>query len=248
VPRASTVTIAAFVDPRAAVWGIVIGGRQPLLATAPLRGDGLVQAHDASLRGAPQNGSRLDPGREWELSGSDVGLTLGPADGGAVSDGTGGLLELCTVQGEVRDSAQVRRIDCGGARFLADTDCDSLRVVGCWFESGRSVALRAERPRGAEGHGSDRVAAILTGEAEGIHLYDPRLSTTYGGDGSPRRAGIELWIGESEDEQRFRRLSLETLPGGGELSSESLRLECHAVEGNLADSRGEGVYLLARGG
>jgi hypothetical protein len=240
------VPIAAFADPRALLWGVVLGGRDPLLAIAPLGSGGQIQTRHASLSGEPQNGASLDPSREWQITGTDVALTLAPANGGAFSDGAEAVLELCAVSGETRDSGRSRGLDCGGARLLAPTGCDSLRIVACWFESGSSVALLAERPMGTRGHGEDRVSAMLSGEAEGSRVYDPRLSTTYGGDGVPQRAGIELWVGENEDQLRFTRMSLEAQHGGGELSSGGLRVECHAVEGNLAESSGQGVYLLAR--
>jgi hypothetical protein len=122
-----------------------------------------------------------------------------------------------------------------------------VRFVAGWFESGAAVALVAQRPRDADGHGNDRVAAVLAGEADGTRVFDPRLSTTYGSDGAPRRAGIELWLGEDEDEDlRFTRLSLDARPAAGELSRPHLRIECHALQGNDASSAGHGVYLLAR--
>ena len=41
--------------------------------------------------------------------------------------------------------------------------------------------------------------AALLGPDEVKAIADPRLSTTYDGDGHQRRAGLELWVGDEDD-------------------------------------------------
>jgi hypothetical protein len=200
-----------------------------------------------TVQGEPPNGSALDASRQWEVTAADIELNLVASADCASSDDADGLVELCTVRGESRLSGEARQLECGGARLAADARCESVRFVAGWFESGAAVALVAQRPRDVDGHGKDRVAAVLAGEADGTRVFDPRLSTTYGSDGAPCRAGIELWLGEDEDaDLRFTRLSLDARPAAGELSRPHLRIECHALHGNDASSAGHGVYLLAR--
>jgi hypothetical protein len=243
----SHVPIAAFADQRASLWGVLVGGAQPVLALAPFGSVEGFQPLGVSIRGEPPNGSVLDAGRRWEVSAAEIELSLVSSADYASSGDADGLVELCAVRGEIRLSDEERRLECGGARLAADARCESLRFVAGWFESGAAVALVAQRPRDADGHGKDRVAAVLAGEADGTRLFDPRLSTTYGSDGSPRRAGIELWLGEDEDADfRFTRLSLDARSAAGDLSRRHLRIECHALQGHDASSSGHGVYLLVR--
>ncbi len=76
---------------------------------------------------------------------------------------------------------------------------------GCGSKSGDGIAVAAVRPRKASGHANDAVHAALLDPCAGVTaVAEPRLSTTYGGDGTPTRAGLELWL-EDENEHYPRR-------------------------------------------
>lgn len=87
-------------------------------------------------------------------------------------------------------------------------------VWGC-FDSELAFALAAERPSIASGHGEERLEAFV---ARGMSLAtsrvaDPRLSTSYGADGTLLRTGIELWESD-DDDARPLRIAGETVAAG----------------------------------
>jgi hypothetical protein len=69
-------------------------------------------------------------------------------------------------------------------------------------------------------------------------VEEPRLSTTYDGDGHQRRAGLELWV--SEEEGYPRRLAGQVICGSS-LDLGSLRLELAFMRWH-----GEGVGGIGR--
>ncbi len=77
---------------------------------------------------------------------------------------------------------------------------------------------------------------------------DPRLSTTYRADGSPSRAGVELWldVGGETQEQYPRRAAGEALAAGVAAASDGLNVEAHALRWHSRGQEGTGVYVLAR--
>ena len=78
------------------------------------------------------------------------------------------------------------------------------RSIGIVFSDGGLLALSAERPGGARGHGDERVSAILCGpDGAPVEVSEALLSTEYGADGVQRRASLELWI-DDDDGQPVR--------------------------------------------
>lgn len=78
------------------------------------------------------------------------------------------------------------------------------RSIGIVFSDGGLLALSAVRPPGAEGHGEEEVAAVLCSADDApVEVSEVLLSTEYGADGVQRRATLELWVGD-EDEQPLR--------------------------------------------
>lgn len=68
------------------------------------------------------------------------------------------------------------------------------RSIGIVFDDGGLLALTANTPAGAEGHGEEEVAAVVC-DADGapLRFEESLLSTEYGEDGVQRRATLELW-------------------------------------------------------
>ncbi len=106
------------------------------------------------------------------------------------------------------------------------------------------MTLLALRP-GSEGHHErDLVAATVFEPDRWMSSHDPRLSTTYDGDGHPTRATLELWIKQGEREFPRRAAGEASGPAvavaGDDATLLVQPLRCHA-----RGSDGAGVYLLA---
>jgi hypothetical protein len=232
--------VAAFGDPAQGVWGVAVGGSSPGVVWGRL--------DDASTGGfVPATMSQTDA--EWRIAGDGLELTLVPlADGSGVMPDPEGVLELCRVAGRIDAAGAEDEAELGGVRCsaLPSGRIVSSRLVAAWFPDGHAMALLAARPAGAKGQDRDALSVALSGEREGVHLFDPRLSTTYGDDGRPRRTGVELWLGETEEGDHYPRRVV------GEADGDPVRHRLAGLEaiGLRCHSRGEdgiGVYLLVRG-
>jgi hypothetical protein len=76
-----------------------------------------------------------------------------------------------------------------------------------------------------------------------IRVADPRLSTTYDADGHQRRAGLELWVDETDGYPH--RGSGEVLCGST-LELGQLRLDCAFFRWRLGGRTGVGRYDILR--
>jgi hypothetical protein len=235
------VPIAAFADPAATAWGIVVGGTAPLVVVGSLAPD------SSAGSGAPLEVQTA--ASDWSLSWAGSDLTLSPTPPDAASEGIDGTLELCRVSGTVTLDGAACEIDCAGVRSgqFPSARFDSSRLVAAWFPGDAGMALLAIRPSGAKGHERDSVLAAVRGETEPATVFDPRLSTTYEGDGTPRRLGVELWLGESEEaDLHSRRFAGESLNSIATLRSAGVRIDGYALRCQGGDAAGPGVYLIAR--
>ena len=120
----------------------------------------------------------------------------------------------------------------------------SIRGFSGWVSAEEAVTLLALRA-GSEAHQEhDLVAATVFEPDRWMSSHDPRLSTTYDGDGNPTRATLELWI--SDGEREFPRRAAGEAAGpavaiaGDDVTLRVLPLRCHS-----RGSDGAGVYLLA---
>ena len=188
-----------------------------------------------------------DPELAWTLSGDDFDLTVESVPDLAVV-GPDGFDQLCTVRGRHRE----RELRCPGYRSARTWeqelgDLDSLRAVAMVFDNDYGIGLIASRPRRAKGHSADSVSAAVL-EPEGpAPVQDPRLTTTYSGDGRPVRAALELWIGDQQGEQRLRRAAGEALGPQARGALAELAASCGLFAWHSRGVDGIGVYLLVRG-
>ena len=111
--------------------------------------------------------------------------------------------KLCRVRG----TAAGRPIDCLGQRGRSWGTADWSRIsltrsLGAWLDEGPSVVYSAVRPAGAESHADEAHWGALLDADGAVAIDDPRVSTTYDGDGHQRRVGLELWVGEEDDYPR----------------------------------------------
>lgn len=233
----------AFGDLDACVWGVAWfpePGQPGFVAIGA--GDGSATL-DAALTGDDETG-------EWRLEGDGVQLTASAGDAPLVGAGDD-FDQLCRVHGRLVIDGSEREVDCFGRRAVhaAAEELDrfeSIRDVSAWFDESHGLAVLALRPRKSRGQESDQIAAAALEPETGPAVTDPRLSTVYAADGLPIRVGLELWLGEDEDEQYPRRAAGETV--GVAATGQAGRFDVRAqfVRWHGRDGDGGGVYLLAR--
>jgi hypothetical protein len=179
-----------------------------------------------------------EPGFELEFEAASPPAELSPLGG------MEGHERLCRVRG----TAAGRPIDCLGQRGrswgVAEWGGIALtRSLGAWLDEGPSVVYSAVRPAGAESHAEEaQWGALLDGESA-VAMIDPRLSTTYDGDGHQRRAGLELWVGEEDD---YPRRGSGRVLCGSSVELGSLRLDCAFFGWTLDGREGVGRYDVLR--
>jgi hypothetical protein len=186
---------------------------------------------------------------DWRLAGERVELAV--ATDGVRSELEDGFDELVTVQGRIAD----RAVQCLGRRGerpgLDPADYESIRDVSAWFAPDDGVALLAARPRRSRGHDAEllTVSAFETGRS--LPIADPRLSTAYGADGSPSRAGLELWLDQPEDTEEETHHPPYRAAGEATGATATTATGLLAAEGSLfrwhwRGHDGAGVYLIVR--
>jgi hypothetical protein len=225
-------------------------------AAEPVEDFGQVRA--AGLRAAVD-----EPLRAWSLAfdaGDDGGfalelraLSLG-AELAARARGAGevaGYVHLCAVDGTVRAGAGHHRVRCLGqrARRWLAPDGEPLaqvRSVGAWLGDDLALAVVGLRPAAARGHDEEVLSAcVLEGErpAVPVQAEEVRLSTTTGGDGQPRVAGLELWAG---DDDRPPRHAAGELRCATTLDLGRRRLECAFLGWRMEGREGIGCIEAVR--
>lgn len=191
----------------------------------------------------------------WHLAGGGCDLqaeAIAPEPGSATAPAerppAAGLQELCRVRGVVTHDGTERRIDCLGARSEVDgidpSSLSSVRAVGGWFDDDEAFALLALRRARTPGQEADVMAATLFDPDGWIAVSDPRLSTTYDGDGVPTRVNLELWVSEGEHEFP-RRAAGEAAAAGAGLSRPGLDVRAVPLRCHSRGREGSGIYLLA---
>jgi hypothetical protein len=172
---------AGFADAGAQLQGVAIEGAGTLLAV----GERVEALPGFSLADIDGTACRLGGDGAYAV-------TLEPL-GPPAALGDAVRLWICRAHGTVAD----RPLEGFGSimRTLAGDRIVLERAVTAWLGPALAVALAARRPRRASGHGGEELhAAVMRGEPlEPLPVADPRLSSTYDGDGLLLRCGIELW-------------------------------------------------------
>ena len=117
------------------------------------------------------------------------------------------------------------------------------RTVTAWGADGRAIALSSIRPAKAKHHADEALWGALLGPESGEEVADPRLSTTYDGEGRQRRAGLELWV--HDDDPYPIRASGEVLCGST-LDLGKLRLDCAFFAWRVDGAEAVGRYDVLR--
>jgi hypothetical protein len=240
---------------------VLFGGREPVAAAA--RGGVAVppEADFADLSVEPLRATVETPLRAWTVSfDGDAGgfaLTfeaLGPPveiDAGEPVARAGGMVgyeQLCRVHGTVRAGGTERTVRCLGQRnhVWGEPDwsrIETTRTVTAWFDDDTGLTLTAVRPRGAVAHDGDAAWAAVLDRDASLHVDDPRLSTTYDGDGRQRRAGLELWLG---DEDGYPRRAAGEVLCGSTFELGQLQLDCAFFAWHMDGREGVGRYDIVR--
>jgi hypothetical protein len=146
------------------------------------------------------------------------------------------------VAGELGPEAEARspwRLEREPDWKLADT----LRVISAAFEEETLLAVAMLRPRGAQGHDADALAAALVpAEAEEKQLHEVLVSTEYGPDGAARRLGLELY---EDPEGPPMRIAADR-EGTVEVGGGGARHELTAMSFTMDGKRGAGLHELIR--
>jgi hypothetical protein len=174
--------------------------------------------------------SQLDGAFELELE------TVAPA---AELDGV--TAHLCSVQGDVGGQS-VRCLGTVGETHTppAWSELDALRSISALFDADNAFLAISKRPRGAVGHGQERVASWLLRDGDLVLVDDTRISTVYDGEGRQRSAGLELWL-PGED---YALRGSGSVVAGSSLQLEGIAVHAAVFRWRMEDREGTGSYEL----
>ncbi len=237
-----------FGDLRGDTWGAALSPHPDLPSFAVLGPEPA-----AVLRADIRSGSSEED--EWRIVGEGLELLVAPESSPARDSAA--IDQLATVRGRVRG---------GGAREVESRGCRSERAealdpgrsqlfrdVCAWFGPGDGFAFVAIRPRRGSGHGDERVSATVFSGGHALAVGDPRLSTTYGEEGGPLRATLEMWLtdddekGEREETLNYPRRAAGTAADLGVVHDVGqLAVRVQPFRWRAQGRDGAGIYLLAR--
>jgi hypothetical protein len=240
----------AFADLDTGLWGAIWQGERPLVTVGSIEPGTASQFVDGVGNEALEHG---EEGDAWTVVADGFDVTVSPCRDSVHCTAPDGFDQLCRVRGQVVLGGAERAIDMLGRRSKRhDVDLgrfDSLRDFSAWFAPDDAVALTALRPHRGTGHERDVVVASVFNPSGSLAVADPRLSTTYGADGAPVRAGLELWLTSPEDseEQYPRRAAGEALGASATGVADALNLAAYPFRCHSRGNDGPGVYLVLRG-
>jgi len=238
--------------------GVLFAGREPVGVVAeggaPLAAD----ANWGELRLPGLTVATLEDHARWRVelqapSGAGFDLEFEAASPPAELEGDASAARLGGMAGHerlcrVRGTAAGNPIDALGQRGRAWGTADWSRIaltrsLAAWLEDGPSVVVSTVRPEGAESHADEAQWAALLDADGAVPIRDPRISTTYDGDGHQRRAGLELWVGEEDD---YPRRGAGQVLAGSSVELGQLRLDCAFFAWQLDGRDGVGRYDVLR--
>jgi hypothetical protein len=214
--------------------------------------EGNVDVGDAgweNFAAAGVRGTIQAPLAAWTISFEDAfDLTFeavsAPGEISAV-EGAEGYEQLCRVHGK----AGGVEIDGLGQRghSWGDPDWSAVsltRTVSAWLDDDAlgGITVLTARPAAASAHADESVAGLIVEAGEPVSVFDPRLSTTYDGDGHTRRCGLELWV--TEDGYPLRAAG--EVICGTTMDLGALRLDVAFMRWHAEGRSGVGRYEILR--
>jgi hypothetical protein len=168
--------------------------------------------------------------------------------------GMEGYEQLVEVEGVVTVDGAERPFRGHGQRghSWGAPDWDRLtvaRTLGVWFADGSGLTATAVRPAKGSSHADEAIHAVIVdrpgdnGDVAAVVVADPRLSTTYDGDGRQRHAGLELYVGEDDP---YARRAAGEVACGTTLDLGRLRLDCAFFRWRMEGRNGVGRYDVLR--
>jgi hypothetical protein len=176
-------------------------------------GSGLLAAVSDDSVVAFRDGAELsDPRVNTELE------QAGPALVVPGSPEVAGELIACRAAGVVASADGETSFDAPALRWEGHTGREGVvRTISILLEDGGLVAVRTHGSQGAA-HGDEvRAAGFTRGSDRQVNVSEVLLSTEFGADGVQRRATLELWPDEDDDDLPCR--------GAGTLISAATREE-----------------------
>ena len=230
--------------------GVLFAGREPVSLVAEGGFEVEADADWADLNLPGLTVRTIEPHARWQVVlATEPGFELEfeAASPPAEFEPLGGMEgheRLCRVRG----TAAGRPIDCLGQRGRSWGTADWSEIVltrslGAWLDEGPSVVYSAVRPAGAESHAEEAQWGALLDAEGAVPMDDPRLSTTYDGDGHQRRAGLELWVGDEDD---YPRRGAGHVLCGSSVELGQLVLDCAFFGWTLDGREGVGRYDVLR--
>lgn len=147
-------------------------------------------------------------GFELEAQAASLPVDLNEAEDGAEqSDGLHRYEQLCELRGRVNLRGRDLPLHCAGRRQHAWgvfdwKRLDRRRSLYAAAES-RGVTVASTRPTASQGHGDERCGAYLLTPDDGpLAFEEVRISTVFGRDRLPRKAGLELFSAGDDYPQR----------------------------------------------
>jgi hypothetical protein len=152
----------------------------------------------------------VDGDTGFELEGRAASTPLELNEAGAAVAETAGVdryEQICTIGGKARVNGRSISIHCLGRREHSWGAYDWERMQR-WrsiyaASEARGISVVSTQPAGSTGHGDElRSAQLVAGGEHPLAFEEVRISTVYGSDRLPAKAGLELFMPEDEYPKR----------------------------------------------
>ncbi len=225
-------------------WTISFADADARLEGVAIAGVGTLLKLDEQVTAVAPPQLLASDGASWTLAGAnDYELALEPLGGppGRFAK-AGGEISLWRATGTLAG----RQLD--GLALLtrnqADRGAALERSLAILFDGQLALAVHADRPRGAGGHGDEQLdAVVFRGEPlEPVAIEKPRLSSTYDGYGVLTHTGLELW--ETDESEVPLRIGGESSARGELVSPDGVRSDVAFIGWHHDGRRGAGSYVV----
>jgi hypothetical protein len=148
--------------------------------------------------------------------------------------------QLCELSGTVGTGSSSFPVSCIGRRVHSwgELDWDRIAMTRSVYgvsEERRAIVFESARPAGSGGHGDERRLARLIAAPDEIEAFeDARLSTVYGEEGLPAKAGLELFAAGEEFPRRVGGEALHSIWLDGDVGRSAVGFFRWSMDGTPA--------------